>query len=376
MLEHIWGQFNGLHKILLIGCAVIIVVASAILLIDRFFIREPALPLSESLPPVAERLGLSLDVDAADRALLAEVLSAMPEIAGEVVSIETVMRRTDANHRLWVFEFKAREVVMVSSGQLTPLRTHSAGITRLGIVLELAGASLPAWQQTQPDAPPAPPWTAEADQRHALIEDLWFGFAGPYVVALARPGRFPLEELVAPNFSPEFHPGLLNSALAIDVQRVLDVVNRMHTGVPQLARVYQIDVDVKLPPVRKPELASRMAEIAREQAAAREQWRQRLAEQQAQREAERDAEAARNKERLATMFEQSAARSEQARAEREAIRAANAAQAAESSARIKARADALVEQRQGRAGATQAVGDDSDDGTGSDVRGSSSGQFQ
>lgn len=348
MLENLGAHFSGFQKLLLLSCAVIIVIGSAILLIDRFFVREPALPTSESLPPIAERLGLSLDVDPADRALLLEVLSSMPDIAGEVVSIETVMRRADADHRLWVFEFKAREVVMVTSSQLAPLRSHSAAITRLGIVLELSGTSLPAWQQSQSESPPAPPWTPEANTRHAAIEDLWFGFAGPFVVALARPDRFALGEMVARNTSPEFHPGLLNSALAIDVQRVLDVVNRMQTGVPELARVYRIDVDVKLPPVRKPEIASRLAEIATEQELAREQRRKEQAEQRESFQARLQAQSEANQERLSAMRAQAQARSDQARAEREAARADNAARLAESQAQARARAAAAIEEQRAR----------------------------
>jgi hypothetical protein len=352
MSGQIWSRLGGPQRMLLIGCAVIIAMGSAILLIDRLFIREPALPVSQSLPPIAEGLGMSLDVDAADRTLLLEVLNAMPGIAGEVVSIEAVMRRGDADHRLWVFEFKAREVVMISPNRFTPLQQHSAGITRLGIVLELSGASLPAWQQTQPEPPPAPPWTTEADGRHGAIEDLLFGFSGSYVVALARPDRFPLGEMVARNTSPEFHPGLLNSALAIDVQRVLDVVNRMQTGAPELARVYQLDVDVKLPPVAKPEISSRLSGILREQELAREERHKQQAEQRAQFQADLEAQSVRNQERFSNMLEQSRARSEQARAEREAARAANAAKLAESLAQSRARTDAMIQELQARTAAS------------------------
>jgi len=170
--------------------------------------------------------------------------------------VETVLWREDAAHRLWVFEFKASELVMVSSNALRPLQRHRAGVTRLGIAVELKDVSLPGWNVLQGiDWPP--PWTAEAIARAERIEDLWLGMDGPFVVALARPDRFPLHEMVARNISPEFHPGLLNSALAIDVQRVVDVVNLLDTSAPPLPRVYRIEgIEVKLPAVARPDFSS------------------------------------------------------------------------------------------------------------------------
>jgi hypothetical protein len=343
MLQGIWGQFGELHRLLLIGCALIIVLGGAILLVDRYFIREPALPREQALPPIADALGLELELESADRPLLLEVLKGLPEIAGEVRSIGATMRRADSTHRLWVFEFKARNVVLLSPNPHTPLLPQTADITRLGIVLELAGSQLPTWHQQMPGLPPAPPWTEAARARLQAIEDLWFGFSGRYVLAVARPDRFALKELVDSQTSPDFHPGLRNSALAIDVQRVLDVVNRLDTGAAELARVYRIDVDVKLPPVRELDLTSGLSEIAREQAEASAQRQQRYAEQQAQFRAQLEADNARREQARQAAAEAAQLRSEQSRADREAQRQAQAERNAEALERIRQRAAAAQE---------------------------------
>jgi hypothetical protein len=52
------------------------------------------------------------------------------------------------------------------------------------------------------------------------------------------------------SISAEFHPGLFNSAMRLDVQRALDIVNGLEGEQPRLARFYQIDVpklDIELP---------------------------------------------------------------------------------------------------------------------------------
>ena len=69
--------------------------------------------------------------------------------------------------------------------------------------------------------------------------------------------------------SAEFQPGLRNSALPVDAQRVVDVANLLSPELPSLPRVYQIAVDVKLPEVSKPDLSARLQAIREEQAAKR-----------------------------------------------------------------------------------------------------------
>lgn len=249
------AEFSGWRGRLLKVLLAVILVCAAILLIYRFFVSGPAAEDAPSMNDIASRLGLQ-HVDAQSQApTLLALLGRFKAIAGAPQSVQTVLWREDAAHRLWVFEFKASEVVMVSSNALRPLQRHRAGVTRLGIAVELKNASLPGWNVRQGTDWP-PPWTAEAIARAERIEDLWLATDGPFVVALARPDRFPLHEMVGRNISPEFHPGLLNSALAIDVQRVVDVVNLLDTGAPPLPRVYRIDgVEVKLPAVPRPDFS-------------------------------------------------------------------------------------------------------------------------
>ncbi len=340
MLSAFWNELGTASRILLIGCLAVIPIAAGILLIDRLFIREPPLPPEELLPPVAERLGLNLEFDSPQRGFLLALLQRFEPIVGEARSVETVMWREDVSHRLWVFEFKASEVVMITDSHLAPLKRHRANITRLAIAVELKGANLPEWTVLSKDALPAPPWTVEAAERASRIEDLWLGTSGAFVIAVARPDRFALGEMVARNISPEFHPGLANSALAIDVQRVLDVVNRMDTGGAQLARVYRIDgIEVKLPEVRRPDFSgiyprptvaegeaprsidalsaefdSKMAEVERAAAA-------RQAESDARFEAERAQSEARSQAFLEQIQRDSAEADARRQADHEAMRA-------------------------------------------------------
>lgn len=252
--DYMREAFGGWRGQLLKALLAVLFLCAAILLIDRFFVPRPPAEDAPAVTDIATRLSLQHDAGQSQTATLRTLLGRFEPIAGAVQSIETVLWREDATHRLWVFEFKASEVVMVSSNRFRPLQRHRAGVTRLGVAVELKGRSLPAWSVLQDGDWPAP-WTAGAIERAQRIEDLWLAMDGPFVVALARPDRFPLHEMVARSISPEFHPGLFNSALPIDVQRLVDVVNLLDTGAPPLARVYRIEgIEVKLPELRRPDL--------------------------------------------------------------------------------------------------------------------------
>jgi hypothetical protein len=264
--------FTGLQRRVLIACTMVLVLAGGILAVDAVFVRvAPAAgadldgpsappasaPAAPALESVARELGLAVDEDPAAVRELRRVLDALPELGAAGAGIGPVLARTGAGHRLWLLEVEVEETLMVGyTGSAQ--RQHTGALRRLAIVLRLDGAQLPRWQQDQSAPAPAPPWTPAALARLARIEDLHLASNGPYLVAVARPDRFALLEKVQRERSVEFHPGLLNSALAIDVQRVIDIANLLETDPAPVPRVYGVDVEVKLTGVRRPNLSARL----------------------------------------------------------------------------------------------------------------------
>lgn len=298
--------FNRIQRRVLAICLVVTVLASGILAIDALVVRAtpstgpdrigPSAPTTSAdaaptLESVAVQLGLAIDQDPAVARELRQVLDAVPELGAAGAGIGPVLARAGTGHRLWLLEVQVEETMMVGHTG-SARRRHTGELRRLAIVLRLDGAQLPDWHQDQSAPAPAPPWTPAALARLARIEDLQLASHGPYLVAVARPGRLALLEKVQRERSVEFHPGLLNSALAIDAQRVIDVANLLDTGRAAVPRIYTVEVEVKLPEPGQPDLASGMqasrvamqADIERlraERAQHQERYRAALAEQAA-----------------------------------------------------------------------------------------------
>jgi hypothetical protein len=296
--------FSRLQRRVLIACAVVLVLAGGILAVDALFVRaapatgpalsgssaDPAVAQAEpTLASVAHQLGLVIDEDPATARELHELMAAVPELGAAEAGIGPVLARVGADHRLWLFEVQVEQTLMVGyTGSAQ--RQHTGELSRLAIVLRLDGAQLPSWHQDQSTPAPAPPWTPAALARLARIEDLHLASHGPYLVAVARPGRIALLEKVQRERSVEFHPGLLNSALAIDTQRVIDVANLLDTARAPVPRIYAVQVEVRLPETGRPDLGAGMrsgraamqADIERlraERAQQHERYRAVLAEQ-------------------------------------------------------------------------------------------------
>ncbi len=142
--------------------------------------------------------------------------------------------------------------------------------------------------------------------------------------------------------SSEFHAGLLNSALRIDVQRALDIVSLLDADLPTLSRFYTIDVpdvDIDIPDASK--ISAGLSDIAAQTeaklAAQREQWER----QDAQREAQWEATRAANKQERER-------RSAERKAQWEATAAANREERERKSSERKAQSErrkAEIEQR-------------------------------
>jgi hypothetical protein len=275
------AAFSGGHRIVLMACAAVVVVAGGILLIDALFIRKESVPMQDALPVVAQRLGLTLEPESEDSEWLSQRLQQVPQLAAADIQVGPVLTRADALHRLWLFEFGVAQTVLVSNRPQGGLHAHQAVLDRLALVVQVHGARLPSWVQDV--APPSsPPWTAEALTRLARIEDLRLATDGEFIIAVARPGAFGLYEMMARQRSVESYPGLLNSALPIDVQRVLDIVNLIRPEQGALPPIYRIDVQVRLPEIREPQIGARMEEV-------RTQQRAQVAELRARLEADREA---------------------------------------------------------------------------------------
>lgn len=256
--------FSTGQRRLLAICAVVIVLGGGVLLVDELFVRKAPPSLQDALPAVADRLGLALSFDSPDAALLTERLAALSELGVTAARIGPVLSRADSAHRLWLFEFGVDDTLLVSTRPQGGARRHRGELQRLGMIVQFPRAELPRWVQDS-GAAPMPPWTDEALARLGRIEDLQIATDGEFVVAVARPGAFGLYELSARQRSAEFYPGLLNSALPIDAQRVLDLTALLMPERPALPRLNRIDVQVRLPDVRPPNISAHVEKVQAEQ---------------------------------------------------------------------------------------------------------------
>jgi hypothetical protein len=131
-----------------------------------------------------------------------------------------------------------------------PRQTHlDVTVHPFGILI--AYETAPEWPAWMGDGdPPRPPFTAPLTRRLAAMDEYRMGLSGRYAFFTSGLETWSLAQAIQRSVSAEFHPGLLNSALRLDVQRALDVVNELEGDRPQLARFYEIDVaelDIELP---------------------------------------------------------------------------------------------------------------------------------
>lgn len=253
-------------------CAVIIVIGLAILAIDRWIVRAGEPEPEQQRQALASEQGLLPVEDSATQAALQQRLQAFAELTGEVGEIQHAYRQSQPQAELWLVEFASSQRSLLQ----TTVRPRHIEVTRLAILIELHDD--PGWPRFVPsDEQPAPPQLpADYTQRLLAMDDYQMAIEGRWVAFVSTAAFEPLLQAIQANQSSEFHPGLLNSALRIDVQRALDITAAM-PGAPQLARFYHIDVAVQIdtPSVSafSEKLRADRERIAAEQAAAREQFR-------------------------------------------------------------------------------------------------------
>ncbi|MCC6507151.1 MAG: hypothetical protein IT475_17110 [Aquimonas sp.] len=258
--------FGTGRKKLLATLATLLVAGGAILLIDQWRrAAEPAPEPEVELEQIANTLGMRVVTPESQAARLLPVLQTIPALANGELALGEVLYREDDQHALWLLEYQITATLLHKpTGPV--FRRHQGELTRLAIVIWRRDAALPDWDGDSRSATPDD-WNQTVVDRIQRIEDLWISTRGEWLVAHARGLSFGLQEKIQRQQSKEFLPGLRNSALAIDAQRVIDVANLLSPALPALPRVYRIDVDVRLPAVRKPDIGPRLQTIREEQAA-------------------------------------------------------------------------------------------------------------
>lgn len=315
------------HSLLILKiCAVIIVIGMAILAFDKYYVRRDEPSKEQRVDELSERLELNdRSSDQTAQEHLMAVLGRFEEISGSVQEVDTILNRNDDETRLWLAEFDSRRLALYrGAGQ-----TSRINVPLLAIMIEFKGrASLPLWIQPErldSDAEIAPPLNAEALARLQRMDDFRMAMSGNQVLFVSQLEAPALVQAINQRTSSEFHAGLLNSALQIDVQRAIDIVNLLDTELPQVARFYKIDVppvDIDIPD--RP-ISAGLDEI-RDQTHAkieeqRKQWEQQRAEQQAQWDAQREALRQERERKAAERKAESEARMAALRAKMEASRA-------------------------------------------------------
>ena len=244
-------------------CLIIIVVGLGILAVDRWIVRRGEVPVSEQRTQLASELSLEVIADADQLAQWQARLAGWSVLTGDVSEVEQVLRQRQAHADLWLVEFRSSERSILQ----TSVRPRHMAVQRLAIVLELQQApGWPAFEQT--DAAQAPPLLpAEYAQRLGRMSEYRMLIDGPWVAFISQPAGEPLLQIVQSDTSADFHPGLLNSALRIDVQRGLDIVAAM-PGAPELERFYRLDgIEVQIDTPSVSQLSATL-QAQREQTAA------------------------------------------------------------------------------------------------------------
>lgn len=193
-------------------------------------------PAVDPLDAVAERNGLERVRDDAGLQAATTLLQPYTAISGDVVRVDAVMRRIEPGATLWLVDYRSR----AQGPRLNQGRRTSIDVPLLAIVLELDRAR--DWESYRQSADtPVPPGLPEPwHRRLAAMSEYRMGIEGNTVAFFSQLQSSALVHIAETGTSPEFKPGLRNSALRLDVQRALDIVAAMPDG-PRLARFMRID---------------------------------------------------------------------------------------------------------------------------------------
>lgn len=249
-------------KWILIVCAIVIGLGLGVLAIDRWVIERDVPPKDQQLEALAEGHGLTLHDEDASLDELRALLDPFRSTTGDPGRIGPALSRSDGDRKLWLFEYSSRETAVARAGK----PNIDAEVTLFGILLDLGpGPDLPAWSQADGATPPMPPHSADSIARLGRLDGYRMAMRGRRVLFVSTVQGWALKQAIEQRTSAEFHPGLLNSAMKIDVQMALDTVNAMDLDMSPLRRFYQVDIGpIDLPKPDASGLRSALDESSRQ----------------------------------------------------------------------------------------------------------------
>ena len=286
-------MFDASQKWTLIVCAGVIVVGLAILAFDRYVVRgdqSSTPPRSAStLDDVASTLQMQPIDSAAERLGLLRLLQQQPELVGRDPTIEAVLQRRFDGATLTAIDFSSQTAGMYGAQGTR----HDVAVGHLAILLQLdAGSALPDWSTLSGEPAPAPPFTVGALARLAAMDEFEMASSERQLIFVSRADGWALMRAAERSTSAEFQPGLLNSALRIDLQRAIDVLNALELGLAGLPPIYEIKVDPRIEVNLDTGISERLEKVRLDAEAQRLQLKETLEEQSRANQAARDALAA------------------------------------------------------------------------------------
>lgn len=250
--------------------AAVIVICCAILAVDRFIVRPQSdSATTDDLPAIAAEMDMELSPrgthDEQIQATTRSLAEATPGI-DPADTVGDVFYRAGEGYELFVYEHGDERTAVH-----TDTNRHTATVNRLGILIRWPAAHLPYFTAYDDgriaaggDERLREILTRESIERMRGFDGFTAAGGGQSLLFLADAPSSALMALAEQSTSPEFQPGLRNSALKVDVQRAVDIANLMNVSSFAVADVYTVDVGDTDIQWKKPDLTSGIDEVAAE----------------------------------------------------------------------------------------------------------------
>ena len=224
-------MFSRSQVLILKTCAVVIGIGSLILAVDRFVIRGDEPSIEQQRADVVAELGLEVIRDRESLTRLESMLRALEPLKGRVTRIDAVLRHQQLAASVWLVEFQSRH----ASRQDRMISRQGVEVPHFLILIELSKD--PGWPGFLQLDPAEFPGSLPADwhSRLAGFQPYRIGIESSRIAFVSQIEGSALVEAIGAADRPEFYPGLLSSALRIEVQQALDIVGAM-PGAPKLGR--------------------------------------------------------------------------------------------------------------------------------------------